>query len=313
MLLLYFKRSRASTPLLLVLLGALASLSPFWFLSTSQAYLDPSYHFYAFGPKIIEPLNMYLFFPFFDAMIAVNQGFGPFLFTFGLAGACLLYKKTNGLRFEDRFALAWLVAIFLLSELFLLKLGARFAMLLTPVAALFAAYSLNHLLHDRKSYLRALTVLILVAMILPYTLLGVIGFKSARISYESNTLIFNLYLPPPTHEEFLRDSYGPILDGIDYINKETPAGSKVLTNLPLTYLFNRTVYYTGTIGGIAAQPNFDAALDYLKENGVYYIVIADADVADDPYANNPIQNNLGNVRLRQLYENVRVSIYEIRW
>ena len=311
LLMVYLKRTRAPVPLIFISAGALASAAPLWFLSNSQAYLDPSYYFYAFGPKVLEPITRYPFFPIFDSMIAVNQGFGPFLFSFGLAGAYLLFRRPVDAhkRFEESFSLAWLVALIILSELFLLNLGARFAILLAPVSSLFAAYGFARLSSDRKAHVRILSVLLLILMIVPSFALGVIGFKSARISYETNTLVFNTYIPPPSHEQFLRDSYGPIMEGIEYINQETPQGSKVLTNIPLTYLFDRTIYDTGMLGN---RSDFYSTIAYLENKGVSYIFIAQADIAYDPHADNPIQANTDHWRLQKLYANERVMILKIK-
>ncbi|MCK4714349.1 MAG: hypothetical protein KAT35_02150, partial [Candidatus Aenigmarchaeota archaeon] len=266
-----------------------------------------------------EPLNRYPFFPFFDAQIAVNQGMGPALLTFGLVGAYLLLRQPLGTRrrFEERFSLAWLVLLFILLELFLLKLDARVTLLLVPVASLFAAYGFTHLAADSKAHVRTLSVLLLIAIILPSLVIGIVGFKSARISYETNTLVFNVYVPPPSHEKFMRDSYGIILDGVDYLNTQTPPDAKVLANLPLTYLINRSLYstggsYGGSFDGFREIRDLEASVEYLKGKDISYVFIAQHDVSHIPCADNPIQNNLDDERFFEpLYENQKVRIFRI--
>jgi len=159
----------------------------------------------------------------------------------------LMYAKRER-KWEESFSLAWLAAMFVLSELFLLKLGSRFAMPSLPVTAIFAAYGFERLSSSKSRLIALLAFLLLAAELAPSLAIGAIGFKSARVSYETNTFQINSYFPnPPTKDEFMRFAYGPVLDGINYLNWETPPGSKALVNVPLTYFINRTIYHTSAI------------------------------------------------------------------
>ncbi len=312
LLLFYFKKLNLLRPLAFVAFGALFSAAPLWFMANSQAYLDPNYSFYAFAPFSPESITQYPLFPFFDGQIAVNQGIGPFLFSFGIVGAYILYSQCKERAFEKRFALAAFILLLILSELFLFKLGGRFVLMLVPLASILAAYGFFSLAHARQPHVRLLSTLLLAFLLLPFAVLGVAGFKSAHISYETDTLVFNLYIPPPSHEKFMLDAYGPdILAGVNYLNTQTPADAKAATNLPLTYLINRTIYYTLSMAAAGDAPDISSAITYMQANGINYVFIANADVANVAGASGTIESNLDNPHFEQVYNNSRVQIFHV--
>jgi 4-amino-4-deoxy-L-arabinose transferase-like glycosyltransferase len=312
LLLFYFRKLNLMRALALLGLGALFSASPLWFAANSQAYLDPGYEFYAFAPSSAESATHFPFFPFFDAQIAVNQGIGPFLFSFGIVGAYLLYKQRTQRAFEKRFALASFILLFILSELFLFRLGARFALVLVPFASILAAYGVFSLAQSCQPHVRLLSAVLLAVLILPFAVLGPIGFKSARISYETSTLVFNFYIPPPSHEKFMLDSYGPdILAGVNYLNTQTPANAKAATNLPLTYLINRTIYLTTDKHISGPAEDFSSAIAYMQANGISYVFMANADVAKVDDTADVISSNLNSPHFEEVYNNSRVQIFRV--
>jgi len=185
LLVLYFNRKASAAPLLALAAGALLSGSIIWFAANLPYYLDPSSTFYLFSPYAPHSFPEYSTFFFYDNQVAVNQGIGPFFISFGLVGLVLMYAKRER-KWEESFSLAWLAAMFVLSELFLLKLGSRFAMPSLPVTAIFAAYGFERLSSSKSRLIALLAFLLLAAELAPSLAIGAIGFKSARISYETN-------------------------------------------------------------------------------------------------------------------------------
>ncbi|VVC03263.1 Dolichyl-phosphate-mannose-protein mannosyltransferase [Candidatus Burarchaeum australiense] len=314
LLTLYFKRRQSLVPLLGLAAGALLSGSVIWLAANSAYYLDPTSTFYIFNPYAPYSFPSYLAYFFLDGMVAVNQGIGPFFISFGLVGLVLMYfgRESRGRHWAAQFSLAWLALIFVLSELFLLKLGARFAMLALPVTALFAAYAYDHFSQSRRKFIAVLAVMLLLLELAPSLAIGAVGFKSARISYETNTLQFRLFLAPPSNDEFMRFAYGPVVDGFNYMNSKTPAGSKVLANVPLTYYIDRTLYSASQITQFGS---LEGALAYLHAHGVDYVFLADTDSASPGQpADNAIETNINNSAIfSQVYNNSRTRIYAINY
>ncbi|MFA6035344.1 MAG: hypothetical protein WC759_00105 [Candidatus Micrarchaeia archaeon] len=117
------------------------------------------------------------------------------------------------------------------------------------------------------------------------------------------------FFPPPTHEQFLRNMHGhDIIDGIDYLNTQTPKDAKIMVNLPLTYLIHRTPIYSTTDKNL--QPDFDTAMKFIEKNHITYVFIATADVATVDF-NDVIGMNLGNPHFSKVYENKRVKIFQV--
>ncbi|MDO8339060.1 MAG: glycosyltransferase family 39 protein [Candidatus Burarchaeum sp.] len=308
LLIFYFRRRASLLPFLALAAGALLSFSPLWFAANSSYYLDSSSTFYLFNPGHPHEFQQSFFFLFFDSQIALNQGIGPFFVSFGLVGFALLYANKQK-RWAESFTFIWFIIMFIVSELFLLRLGGRFAMLAVPATSLIAAYGLNHLLSSKSRTIVLLAGFLLLITVTPFLAIGAIGFKSARISYETNSFEMIAPFPPPSHEAFLRFAYGPIMDGAEYLNMNTSASSHVLVNVPLTYLINRTIYQTSEMRDTASL--FDS-LRYLRRNGIDYVFLVDADVEGTEFANNPVEINIDNTWVfTKVYENSRTRIYKV--
>ena len=304
----YFRRKAALLPVLALAAGMMLSFAPLWFAANAGYYFDSSSTFYIFSPSQAHAFPSYISFFFFDNQIALNQGIGPFFISFGLVGFALLYTNRQR-RWAESFAFIWFIIMFMVSELFLLKLGGRFAMLAVPATSLIAAYGLNHLLSGRRKTIVLLAGFLLLIEIAPFFAIGAIGFKSARISYETNSFEIISSFPPPSHEAFLRFAYGPIMDGIAYLNENTSTSSRVLVNIPLTYFINRTIYQTSEMRETASL--FDS-LRYLRRNGIDYVFLADADVEQNEFVNTPVQLNIENTWVfTKVYENPRARIYKV--
>jgi len=109
----------------------------------------------------------------------------------------------------------------------------------------------------------------------------------------------------------MRFAYGPVLDGINYLNWETPPGSKALVNVPLTYFINRTIYHTSAIDKMGS---LGEALAYLEAKGIGYVFLADTDSGPDPHAGNPVERSINESSIfNKVYENSRARVYKINY
>jgi hypothetical protein len=309
-LILYFKKFRSLAPLIALAIGALLSGSMIWYVANAGYFLNPASAFYLFGPKTVDAPLQFVTYLFFDNQVAVNQGVGPFFLAFGLVGAALMYSNMERRKWQEKFALLWLLLMVVVSELFLLKLGSRFTMPSIGVMAIFSAYGLDRLSASRSQLVAFAAILLFTACLFPSFAIGSMGFKAARISYETNTLQLNFWFPDaPSNDAFMRYAYGPVVDGMTYVNWNTPTDARLLTNHPYTYFINRTLFVTSDV---KAAGTLEGALSYMRANNITYVFLTYADSGADPYADNPVEKNIGKTDVfRLVFMNQRSALYRV--
>ncbi|MFH1285257.1 MAG: glycosyltransferase family 39 protein [Candidatus Micrarchaeota archaeon] len=293
--------------ILLFSLAFFLFLSPIWYMRDIVEFGSPFYPHSLFGeakPYGTPPHEFFLSY-FFDGMIAINWGIGPFLLTFGLAGLYYLNRS----RYDEKFLALWLLGAIIFTSLF--TQSGRFMLWAALPIAVLAGKGACELISRNNGLWRTAVFTLLLLQILPMLFLGVVSFKTSRIAYGEGTLALSFYFPPPQHEEFLEGLYGDdAWSAYKFINSQTPSNSKIISVESPIYFIDRPLYVPEHM---QLPDKLEPALLELKEKGITHILVTHV---DKPPNYLPLQSafqNLNNTKYFELvYSTETAQVYRIR-
>ncbi|MBI5158739.1 glycosyltransferase family 39 protein [Candidatus Micrarchaeota archaeon] len=272
----------------LFFVSSLLMLAPLWYARNYFEFGNPVYPHSFFGSDKPYRMLPYEFAPFyfFDKIVGVAGGLGPFLLSFGLAGIVFAGFK----RLEPKFCLLWLVGVIIFTSLFTQDL--RFTLLGVFQIAVFSANGMRELLARNNGLWRKAIILLIILQLLPALFFGLFSFKTSQIAYGEQTLSLRVGFPPPSSEDFLKTLYGSdVYDAFVFIRTQTPEDSKVFSTEPLVYLFNRRVYLPKNLN---LSEDVGEAVEVLKEKQISYVFFTVMDRKGFSISKNPIFENLNN-------------------
>lgn len=291
----------------LFFVSSLLLLSPLWYARNYFEFGNPVYPHSFFGSD--KPYGMlpheFAPFYFFDKILGVAGGLGPFLLSFGLAGMFFAGFK----RFEPKFCLLWLSGIILFTSLFTQDL--RFTILGVVPIALFSANGMRELLARNTGLWRTAILLLILIQLLPALFFGFFSFKTSQIAYGAQTLSLRLGFPPPSSEDFMKTLYGrDVYDAIVFIKTQTPKDAKVFSTEPLIYLFDRRVYIPENLN---LSGDLTEAVGVLKEKKIGYVFFAVVDRKGFSISSNPVFENLNNTAyFEKVFVRENAEVYKVK-
>ncbi len=292
---------------ILFFVASLLFLSPIWYLRNYLEFGNPVYPHSFFGKDKPYGLLPYEFVPFyfFDAIIGVPGGVGPFMLSFGLIGIFFAGVK----RFESRFCLLWLLGVMVFTSLF--TQDFRFTLLGAIPIALLSANGMRELLARNNGWWKKAVILLIAFEILPALVFGIVSFKTSQISYGQQTLLLGIGFPPPSSETFLRTMYGDdAYDAFVFIKTQTPKSSKVLSTEQTLYFIDRPTYISLNID---FPQNLTASISILKEKRIDYVLFIIADRKGFNVPSNPVFDNLNNTEYFELvFERDNSRVYKVK-
>lgn len=283
-------------------IGALLFCFPVWYI---RNYLQ--YGTFVYNPYPVHSVTpVWYLLPFFfvDPEININWGIGAFFLVFGLVGLYFVDKK----KFENRFLIYLLLLLAVFITIFTEQ--GRFMLLSLIPASLLAAFGIDELLKNTGLWKKAVLLLVFLTVI-PGLVFGLYGFKTMRVAGGGAGEVFlKLYIPPMPEKQFLIENQGDMFDGFDYLNKNTPANSKLLATEPKIYYIDRPVYLSENV---KITDSLEESVANLKAAGITHVLVINLERKGYAIPDNVIFNNLNDTRyFENVFEKGLDIIYKVK-